>query len=195
MNLATFGTQYYSKDVTKNYLTLNADCFVTVMSCSVYKLSLQGITKRLGNLWLIKCLFAFVLQTGVFAVHVFGAQNLYFDATFPLEHSGMYVQIKVGSTTKCTSLQSPSKKGCIVWDDIKNFPATVSSFTISISNADQPLWPIIDNVSSCQELPFSQNWPTPLSNLQNECVISAELRSASDEIDRVLKGWIFWPLK
>ncbi|KAK2562675.1 hypothetical protein P5673_014380 [Acropora cervicornis] len=66
------------------------------------------------------------LPTGVFAVHVFGAQNLYFDATFPLEHSGMYVQIKVGSTTKCTSLQSPSKKGCIVWDDIKNFPATIS---------------------------------------------------------------------
>jgi len=66
------------------------------------------------------------LPTGVFAVHVFGTQNLYFDATFPLEHSGMYVQIKVGSTTKCTSLQSPSKKGCIVWDDIKNFPATIS---------------------------------------------------------------------
>lgn len=66
------------------------------------------------------------LPTGVFAVHVFGAQNLYFDATFPLEHSAMYVQINVGSTTKCTSLQSPSKKGCIVWDDIKNFPATIS---------------------------------------------------------------------
>ena len=126
------------------------------MSYSVYKLSLmQGRTKRLGDLWLTKCLFVF--QTGVFAVHVFGAQNLYFDATFPLEHSAMYVQINVGSTTKCTSLQSPSKKGCIVWDDIKNFPATVSSFTISISNSDQPLWPIIDNVSSRQELPFSQN--------------------------------------
>ncbi|XP_068715773.1 cation channel sperm-associated targeting subunit tau-like [Montipora foliosa] len=65
------------------------------------------------------------LPTGVFAVHVFGAQNLYLDANFPPEHFGIYVQITVGSITKCSSLQSPVKKGCIVWDDVKNFPATI----------------------------------------------------------------------
>ena len=66
------------------------------------------------------------MQTGVFAVHIFGAQNLYLDANFPPEHYGIYVQITVGSTTKCTSLQSPFKKGRIVWDEIRNFPVTVS---------------------------------------------------------------------
>lgn len=65
------------------------------------------------------------LPTGVFAVHVFGAQNLYLDANFPPEHFGIYVQITVGSITKCSSLQSPVKKGCIVWDDVKNFPAII----------------------------------------------------------------------
>ena len=59
-------------------------------------------------------------------MHVFGAQNLYLDANFPPEHFGIYVQITVGSITKCSSLQSPVKKGCIVWDDVKNFPAIVS---------------------------------------------------------------------
>jgi len=66
------------------------------------------------------------LQTGVFAVHVFGALNLYLDANFPPEHYGIYVQITVGSNIKCTSLQSPFKKGCVVWDEIRNFPVTVS---------------------------------------------------------------------
>lgn len=65
------------------------------------------------------------LPTGVFAVHVFGAQNLYLDANFPPEHYGIYVQITAGSTTKCTSVQSPLKKGHVVWDEIRNFPVTV----------------------------------------------------------------------
>lgn len=69
--------------------------------------------------------FCFI-QTGVFAVRVFGAQNLHLDATFPPEHYGIYVQITAGSTTKCTSLQSPFKKGRVVWDEIRNFPVTVS---------------------------------------------------------------------
>ena len=68
----------------------------------------------------------FFIQTGVFAVHVFGAQNLYLDANFPPEHYGIYVQITAGSTTKCTSVQSPLKKGHVVWDEIRNFPVTVS---------------------------------------------------------------------
>ena len=70
--------------------------------------------------------FFFFIQTGVFAVHVFGAQNLYLDANFPPEHYGIYVQITAGSTTKCTSVQSPLKKGHVVWDEIRNFPVTVS---------------------------------------------------------------------
>ena len=70
------------------------------------------------------CLF--FLQTGVFAVHVFGCQNLFLDASFPPEHFGIYVQITAGSITKCTSLQSPFKKGRVVWDEIKNFSVTVS---------------------------------------------------------------------
>lgn len=74
--------------------------------------------------------FLCFLQTGVFAVHVFGAQNLYLDANFPPEHYGIYVQITVGSTTKCTSLQSPLKKGRVVWDEIRNFPVAVSFIRI-----------------------------------------------------------------
>ena len=62
----------------------------------------------------------------MFAVHVYGCQNLYMDANFPPEHFGIYVQITVGSMAKCTSLQSPFKKGRVVWDEIKNFSLTVS---------------------------------------------------------------------
>lgn len=66
------------------------------------------------------------IPTGVFAVHVFGAENLYLDANFPPEHYGIYVQLTVGSTTKCTSLQSSLKKGHVVWNEIRNFPVTIS---------------------------------------------------------------------
>ncbi|KAM7426860.1 hypothetical protein ABFA07_021919 [Porites harrisoni] len=74
------------------------------------------------------------LPTGVFAVHVFGAQNLYLDANFPPEHYGIYVQITAGSTTKCTSVQSPLKKGHVVWDEIRNFPVTISPKVTSAAN-------------------------------------------------------------
>ena len=65
-------------------------------------------------------------QTGVFAVHVFGCENIFLDQAFPSEHFGMYVRITAGSVTKCTSLQSPLKKGRVVWNEVRNFPITVS---------------------------------------------------------------------
>ncbi|PFX26895.1 hypothetical protein AWC38_SpisGene8449 [Stylophora pistillata] len=74
------------------------------------------------------------LPTGVFAVHVFGCRNLYFEENFPPEHFGIYVQITVGSVIKCTSLQLPFKKGCVVWDEIKNFSVTVSPKATSSVN-------------------------------------------------------------
>lgn len=80
----------------------------------------------LGEFVILFTPFFFFVQTGVFAVHVFGAQNLYLDANFPPEHYGIYVQITAGSTAKCTSVQSPLKKGHVVWDEIRNFPVTVS---------------------------------------------------------------------
>nr|XP_058960154.1 uncharacterized protein LOC131787091 [Pocillopora verrucosa] len=74
------------------------------------------------------------LPTGIFAVHVFGCRNLYLDANFPPEHFGIYVQITVGLITKCTSLQFPFKKGCVVWDEIKNFSVIVSPKATSLVN-------------------------------------------------------------
>ncbi|KAJ7386779.1 hypothetical protein OS493_006805 [Desmophyllum pertusum] len=74
------------------------------------------------------------LPIGVFAVHVFGCQNLYLDANFPPEHFGIYVQITIGSITKCTSLQSPFKKGHVVWDEIRNFSVTISPKVTSSVN-------------------------------------------------------------
>ncbi|CAH3123755.1 unnamed protein product [Pocillopora meandrina] len=73
-------------------------------------------------------------KTGIFAVHVFGCHNLYLDANFPPEHFGIYVQITVGLITKCTSLQFPFKKGCVVWDEIKNFSVIVSPKATSLVN-------------------------------------------------------------
>jgi len=65
-----------------------------------------------------------MLPTGVFAVHVYGCENL--DLNFPPELFGFYVEITVGSMTKCTSTQSPFKNGRVVWDEIKNFSLTIS---------------------------------------------------------------------
>ena len=77
-------------------------------------------------------MYCISLQTGLLAIRVFGCTNLYLDKEIIPDHFGLYVDITIGFSSKCTSVQSCFKKGRVIWDESKNFSIPVSECYISI---------------------------------------------------------------
>lgn len=65
-------------------------------------------------------------KAGVLSVHVFGCQNLIVDGDSIPDNYELYGKVSVGTLAKNTSIATQTRKGKIIWNEVLNFPITVS---------------------------------------------------------------------